>query len=172
MVRKSRSITPILTLGATAVEVEEVVAAVDIEAAALAAVAAEDLVAIDEEAVAMEAVVVAEEADLEVDAAAAVVATTATRKDISLANALRAPAVVLDTTHTKKEEKVSPPLSSSIVAVEVATTDPVSKLESCRVAPQFISVSNCLCMKIPNLKIKLYKNSSSSPSLPLRFICL
>jgi len=93
-----------------------------------------------------EAVVVAEEADLEVDAAAAVVATTATRKDISLANALR--------------------------AVEVATTDPVSKLESCRVAPQFISVSNCLCMKIPNLKIKLYKNSSSSPSLPLRFICL
>jgi len=88
MVRKSRSITPILTLGATAVEVEEVVAAVDIEAAALAAVAAEDLVAIDEEAVAMEAVVVAEEADLEVDAAAAVVATTATRKDISLANAL------------------------------------------------------------------------------------
>jgi len=77
-----------------------------------------------------------EEADLEVDVAAAVVATTATRKDISLANALRAPAVVLDTTHTKKEEKVSPPLSSSIVAVEVATTDPVSKLESSRVAPQ------------------------------------
>ena len=65
------------------------VAAADIEAAALDAVAAEDLVAIDEEAVAMEAVVVAEEADLEVDAAAAVVATTATRKDISLANALR-----------------------------------------------------------------------------------
>jgi hypothetical protein len=109
MVRKSRSITPIPTLGANAVEV---VAAADIEAVALAAVAAEDLVAIDEEAaVAMEeAEVVAEEADLEVDVAAAVVATTATRKDISLANALR--------------------------AVEVATTDPVSKLESSRVAPQ------------------------------------
>jgi len=87
MVRKSRSITPIPTLGANAVEV---VAAADIEAVALAAVAAEDLVAIDEEAaVAMEeAEVVAEEADLEVDVAAAVVATTATRKDISLANAL------------------------------------------------------------------------------------
>ena len=66
-------------------------AAADIEAVALAAVAAEDLVAIDEEAaVAMEeAEVVAEEADLEVDVAAAVGATTATRKDISLANALR-----------------------------------------------------------------------------------
>lgn len=171
MAKKSRWTMPTPTLVvAEEVEIAEVVeiaeevdsadVVLDVEAAA------EDMSAVKEADLVMENVEAAE--DLEADVVVAVVAaTTATKKVILPENAPRVP---LDP--IKDEASL---IYHKKVETVVAMADPNTKNGTLTRNPANFSCLDVIKKIFQNLKIiikTLYKHSSSSPSLPLRFICL